>query len=248
MTGRLTRICRHPIKGHGREDLASVVLSPGEGLPFDRHWAVAHEAARLVPGWNQCVNFMQGARAPALMAITAVLDEDRREVVLTHPEAGSLTLRPDDSAALAGFLDWVRPLTPPERAAPARIVAAGRPMTDTDYVSVSLLSRASLADLSQRMGMDLSEDRWRGNFWLDGAEPWAEFTWIGREIRIGEAVLRIEERITRCKATTVNPETGKIEGDTLAALSSAFGHKDFGVYARVIKGGSAAKGDGWALA
>lgn len=247
MTGRLTRICRHPIKGHGREDLASVVLSVGEGLPFDRHWAVAHEAARLGPGWNQCVNFMRGAKTPTLMAIGASLDEAAREITLTHPDLSPLTFRPDDPDDLPRFLDWVHPLNPPDRAASDKIVGAGRPMTDTDYISVSILNRASLADLSGRMGMDLSEDRWRGNFWLEGAGPWVEFGWVGRRIRIGEAVLKIEEPITRCKATTVNPETGKVGGDTLAALKAHYGHQDFGVYARVIEGGSVAKGDAWVL-
>jgi uncharacterized protein len=247
-TGRLARICRHPIKSHGREDLASVTLSVGECVPFDRHWAVAHEAAKLVPGWNACVNFARGSKAPALMAITAELDEDTREVRLAHPARGNLSFRPDDPEDLPRFLDWVRPLNPENRAQPCQIVSAGRGMTDSPIPSIAILSMASLADLSARMGMDLSVHRWRGNLWIDGLDPWAEFDWIGREIRIGDAVLQIEERITRCKATTVNPETGHPEGDTLTALDMAFGHQDFGVYATVVKAGTLQLGCGSELA
>lgn len=247
MTARLAQICRHPIKGHGRETLASVRLSAGECLPWDRHWAVAHEAARLVDGWNECVNFARGAKAPALMAITSTLDEATATVTLRHPEQASLTFRPDDPADLPRFLNWVRPLTPTNRAQPARIVAAGRGMTDSDYPSVAILNMASLADLSARMGLPLSPHRWRGNLWLEGAEPWAEFGWIGREIAVGGAVLRIEERITRCNATKVNPDTGTPDADTLTALETAFGHQDFGVYATVIRGGTIATGDDWSL-
>jgi uncharacterized protein YcbX len=50
MTARLAQIWRHPIKGHGREALPAVTLSAGATLPFDRAWAVAHEAARLEAG------------------------------------------------------------------------------------------------------------------------------------------------------------------------------------------------------
>jgi uncharacterized protein YcbX len=128
-----------------------------------------------------------------------------------------------------------------------QIVSAGRGMTDSDFPSISVLSTTSLADLSARMGQDLSPHRFRGNLWLDGAEPWAEFGWIGRTLRIGGAVLKIEERITRCKATTVDPATGVVHGDTLAALDRAFGHQDFGVYAVVIEGGPIAVGDEWSL-
>lgn len=247
MTGRLAQICRHPIKGHGRELLASVHLLAGACMPWDRHWAVAHEAAKLEPGWNPCQNFARGAKAAPLMAITSTLDEETATVTLHHPVQGSLTFRPDDTADLPRFLEWVRPLNPAHRAQPARLVSAGRGMTDSDFPSVSILSTASLADLSARMGQDLSPHRFRGNLWLDGAEPWAEFGWIGRHVRIGDAVLRIEERITRCTATTVNPETGLTNADTLSALSAAFGHQDFGVYATVVESGTTATGAQWSL-
>ena len=248
MIGRLAQICRHPIKGHGREALASVRLLAGETLPWDRHWAVAHEAARLVPGWNPCANFARGAKAPALMAIESKLDEATGRVTLRHPQQGQLQFRPDDAADLQRFLDWITPLNPENRAQPVAIVTAGRGMTDSDFPSVSILNRASLADLSARMGMDLSADRWRGNLWLDGAAAWAEFDWIGRDIRIGGAVLQIKERITRCNATKVDPTTGIPNADTLAALKSAFGHQDFGVYAVVTQSGPIAVGDEWRLA
>lgn len=247
MTGRLAQICRHPIKGHGREDLASVRLLAGECLPWDRHWAVAHEAAQIQDGWNPCVNFARGAKAPALMGITSRLDEASGVVTLAHPDRGEISFDPDAAQDLPRFLDWVRPLNPQGRAQPKQIVSAGRGMTDSDFPSISVLSTASLADLSVRMGQDLSPHRFRGNLWLDGAEPWAEFGWIGRTLRIGGAALRLEERITRCKATTVDPKTGLVAGDTLAALDQAFGHQDFGVYAVVIEGGPITVGDEWSL-
>lgn len=247
-TGRLVRISRHPIKGHGREDLASVVLSEGACLPFDRHWAVAHEAAKLVPGWNPCANFARGAKAPALMAITCHLDEVSRHITLSHPDLPDLTFAPDDAADLPRFLAWVAPLAPANRAAPTRIVTAGRGMTDSDFPSVAILSTASLADLSARMGIELSPHRFRGNLWFDGAPPFAEFGWIGQTFRIGDTTLRIRERITRCRATAVNPDTGHPEGDTLAALEAAYGHQDFGVYAEVTRGGTIAVDDEWSLA
>lgn len=243
MTARLDRISRHPIKGHGREDLAAVLLTAGACLPWDRQWAVAHEAAKLSPGWNPCVNFARGAKAPALMAVTARLDEASARVTLSHPDLPDLSFRPDDPADLPRFLAWAEPLNPPERARPERIVSAGRGMTDSDFPSVSVLSLASLADLSARMGQDLSVHRWRGNLWLDGLEPFAEWDWIGTTLRIGEAELRIEERITRCKATSANPETGVIDADTLGGLQAAYGHQDFGLYAVVTRGGRIAVGD-----
>jgi uncharacterized protein len=247
VTGTLAHICRHPIKGHGWQALPQVALTRGACLPFDRHWAVAHDAAKLTGAWVPCVNFARGAKAQTLMAITAVLDEDTRQITLTHPDIGSLTFRPDDPADLPRFLEWVAPFNPPDRAQPAQIVSVGRGMTDSAFPSVAILSMTSLRDLSARMGIDLSIHRWRGNLWLDGAAPWAEEAWVGRTLRIGGATLKVQERITRCRATMADPVTGRVNGDTLAALKAHFDHQDFGVYATVVDGGTVACGDDWAV-
>ena len=62
------------IKAHGREGLDAVDLTEGRCLPMDRHWAVAHDAAMLMPGWNPCTNFTRGAKTSALQAINAAWD------------------------------------------------------------------------------------------------------------------------------------------------------------------------------
>jgi uncharacterized protein len=247
VTGVLAHILRHPIKGHGREELGQVVLTAGACLPFDRHWAVAHEAAKLTGGWVPCANFARGAKALGLMAMTSALDEEARQITLRHPDLGSLTFHPDDPADLSRFLAWVAPLAPVGRAQPAQIISVGRGMTDSAFPSVAILSLTTLRDLSARMGQDLSIHRWRGNLWLDGVPLRAEEDWAGRVIRIGGVALRVEERITRCRATSADPETGLAAGDTLAALQASYGHHDFGVYATVIEGGAVAVGDAWVL-
>ncbi len=242
----LARIVRHPIKSHSREVVAGARLTLGESMPWDRRWAVAHEAAKLgeTPAWAPCVNFSIGSKAPSLMAISAELDEGRAALTLRHPARPDLSFRPDDAEDAARFIDWVRPISPADRALPVRLVALpGRGMTDTDYPSVSLINTASNAALGRQMGQELSPYRWRGNFWLDGLSPWEEFDLLGRHVRLGGAVLEVVERIVRCKATTANPATGIRDADTLAALAAGLGHQDFGVYARVVEGGAVATGD-----
>lgn len=243
MGWRLAHIFRHPIKAHGREELPSVTLTEGRCLPYDRHWAVAHEAATLMPGWNACMNFTRGAKTPVLQAINAQFDEATGQLTLTHPALDPLTFSPEDSAGQAAFLNWVRPLMPEGRAQPKRLVSAGRGMTDTDFESVSILNMASNRALGQRIGHDLGLDRWRGNLWLDGLAPWEEFDLIGREVQIGAVRLKVMERIGRCRATMVDCATGKIDVNTLDALEDGYGHTDFGVYAIVTQSGAAHAGD-----
>ncbi|NOD98537.1 MOSC domain-containing protein [Ruegeria sp. HKCCD6228] len=234
MSGTVSSLWRHPIKSHGREALSQVTLIPGQTMPGDRVWAVAHEAAKTDGSeWAPCFNFSRGSKAPQLMAISAELQGDR--VTLRHPQRPDLSFAPDTEQE--AFLDWVKPLMPADRAASARIVRIpGRGMTDSDFPSISLCNMASHRAVEQKLGQTLSIVRWRGNIWFEGLPLWDEFDWLGRDVRIGEAVLRVRERITRCMATTANPETGERDADTLRALNS-WDHQDFGVYAEVVQGG-----------
>jgi uncharacterized protein YcbX len=244
MHARVSALWRHPIKAHGVEPVAVTTLAPGATMPWDRVWAIAHEKARLQDGgWAPCANFNRGAKAFRLMAIRAATDEAAGRVTLTHPDAAPLTVDPDDPEDAARLVAWVTPLSNPGRARPARVVRAARGMTDSDFPSIAVLNTASLAALGRRLGLPLAMERFRGNVWLDGLAPFAEFDLVGRDIRVGGATLRVRERITRCKATTVDPETGVSDADTLGALRAGWGHEDFGVYAEVTSGGRVALGD-----
>mgnify|MGYP001825404980 CR=1 FL=1 len=243
MTGRVETIRRYPIKSHGSQVLDAVQVTAGKTLPWDRYWAVAHEAAKIEEGaWAHCANFSRGSKAPALAAIRLELDEDGPEVTLTHPDLPALTFNPETESAR--FLAWVDPLVPKNRALPVRIVRAnGRGMTDTPEPSISLNSATSHRIVEQKLGRDLSPLRWRGNFWIEGLGPWEEFEWIGKRIRIGAAEFEVISRIQRCLATTSNPDTGVRDADTLGVLENGWGHRDFGVYAVALTSGPVVVGD-----
>ncbi|MEO0402157.1 MAG: MOSC N-terminal beta barrel domain-containing protein [Pseudomonadota bacterium] len=238
----VTGIWRHPIKSHGREDIASVDLIAGQSMPWDRVWAVAHEAAKAVPGtWASCHSFSRVSQAPELMAITARLNEADGTLTLSHPARPDLTFDPD--AEPGALLAWTAPLVPQNRALPSHIMRLdGRGYTDSDFASVTLCNLASHRAVETQMGQDLSLHRWRGNIWFDSDSPWVEFDWMGRDVQVGGAILRPRERTDRCVATTTNPDTGRRDAETLKALD-AFGHQDFSVRCEVIQGGSVSAND-----
>ncbi len=239
----IASLWRHPIKSHGREALERVTLSPGQTMPWDRHWAVAHEAAKTDgTEWAPCANFSRGAKAPSLMAITSKFDDATGQLTLSHPDRDDLTFDPDREEA--AFLEWARPLMPKDRAQSARLLRAQeRGMTDTPFPSISLISHASLDALAEKVGQPLHPGRFRANIWANGLAPFEEFDLVGRDIQVGEVRFTVAERITRCLATTANPETGERDADTLGALQSNWGHRDLGVYLAVIKGGTLQPGD-----
>jgi hypothetical protein len=246
VTARVAHLVRHPIKSAGYEPLDRVDLTAGRPFPFDRVWAVAHAAARLAdpPVWAEKLQFLRGWASAELMAVSCRSRPDRSEVTLSHPRRPTESFRPDDPADAARLIDWLRPLWPETRPEPARVITVpGQAMTDMPdpYLAINTLS--SLAEVARVAGQDLSLHRWRGNIWVEGWAPWAEFDLVGQDIAIGPVRLRVEQRIGRCRATGANPATGAQDVDTMGILETAFGHTDFGIYARVISGGTISLGD-----
>jgi uncharacterized protein YcbX len=76
-----------------------------------------------------------------------------------------------------------------------------------------------------------------------GGAPFEEDAWVGRDVRIGAAVVRVEEACARCAVTTVDPETGTRDVDALRAMVTAKGAADLGVYCRVVEPGTVRVGD-----
>ncbi|CAM4247821.1 MOSC domain-containing protein [Palleronia rufa] len=242
---RLEGIRRYPVKGIGREALRTVTLAPDAPLPGDRAWAVTHAGCPEGEGWRPRGNFLVVASGPDLAAVEATSDGDR--VALTHPDRPEAAFDlPGDAARL---IDWVRPLWPETRPAPADLRRAPEStgMPDNGIASLSVLTRRSLDALSDAAGAALDVARFRGNLILDGAVAWEEFGWVGKRLRVGAATLEVIEPIGRCRATEANPLNGRRDVNILALLRDRFGHTDFGVYARVVDGGRIAVGDAAAL-
>jgi uncharacterized protein YcbX len=86
--------------------------------------------------------------------------------------------------------------------------------------SVSILSEASVADLAHAGGAEgLDSRRFRMLFEVDGVGPYAEDGWIGRDVRIGDAVVHPHGNVGRCVVTTCDPATARRDFDTLGVLA-----------------------------
>ncbi|WP_136439793.1 MOSC domain-containing protein [Pacificoceanicola onchidii] len=242
MTRTVTDLYRYPIKSHGCESVAQVLLEAGKMLPWDRIWAVAHEKSEADGAtWVPCQNFSIGSKTAELGAISSRLDENTSQVTLSHPKRDDLTFSPDTEGDK--LIAWTMGLVPEHRAQPARVVRARTDaFSDSDFQSVTLCNLASHRAVEDKLGHTLSRQRWRGNIWFEGETAWEEFDWLDRDVQIGEAVLRVRERTDRCLATHNNPETGQRDAHVLGTLDR-FGHRDFSVRAEVIKGGCVCPGD-----
>jgi uncharacterized protein len=130
---------------------------------------------------------------------------------------------------------------------PVRLARPEHPGERFPHV-VAFHSTASLARLEREAGGPVDERRFRLLFTIDGCREHEEDEWIGRRVRIGDAIVRVVVQVDRCAATTRHPETGVRDLDTLRLIKNYRGlrdgkYADFGVRADVEQPGRVRVGD-----
>jgi uncharacterized protein len=136
-----------------------------------------------------------------------------------------------------------RPWAAPESAARIREVAGAgaslsRPLGghEFDAAPILLVTDGSIAQL----GYD--RRRFRPNIYVEGADGPVEQGWVGREVRVGGVVLRVDEPCERCVITTIDPDTIEVDLDVLKRARAELAG-NMGVYCSVVEPGAIAVGD-----
>lgn len=249
MTSTVAFLARHPVKGLSPEPLQSVTLAAGAHFPGDRMFAIENGPSGFDPA--------APVHQPKFKYLMLMRNAGLARLQTRYEDStGVLTIQRDGAIEAEGNL-W----TPEgcrtieayfERAfaedmrGPARLLAApsGYRFMDSRSGLVSILNLASLAAIAQKAGRrGLDPVRFRANIGVQGLPPWGEFDLVDRQVRVGEAVLRVTKRIDRCAATHVDPTTARRDIDMVGLLEREFGHNDCGVYAEVVSGGIVRTGD-----
>ena len=233
------QICRFPVKGLNAEALEQVTLTAGQGLPEDRRFGIAYG---LGTGAKRgFFDLLQEERLAQLRVAydptgpSLTISRQGRQVVSGNPtdQTGRMLL----NQFFAGFLSGSRRGTPSFQEADDSTRSEALPNP------VSIINLESIRDFERVARQPVDPRRFRGNIIIDGLAAWGEFAWIGREIQIGTARLKVVERTQRCAATNVNPDTAERDMNIPLTLRKGFGHMDMGVYAEVVADGTVKTGD-----
>lgn len=224
------------------------------GIRGDRRFYLVDERGRMI----------NGKHVGALNTVAADLDEDEQRLTLTFPGGDTLGAaielgpcvqttffsRPRAAVLLLGPLSAALS----EHAGQTlRLVAAadGSSAIDRgDDGAVSLVSSASMRSLAAAAGeQDIDARRFRMSIEVTGTAPHEEDAWIGRELVLGAARVRLAGHVGRCIVTSRHPESGVVDLPTLEILRdyragvATTEPLAFGVHGPVLRGGSVRVGD-----
>jgi uncharacterized protein YcbX len=252
---RIAWISHCPVKGLAIQQLEQCELTEA-GIAGDREFFLVDENDRLV----------NSKGLGGLQQIVPSYDREADSLTLAFPDGttvsrdvslnGSLGARFWQSTVEVRVVDgpWSDALSD-YAGRNLRLVRAPGPATDRlRSGAATLLGDGSLRVLARILGVDeVDERRFRMNFGIGGLDEHEEDGWLGRRVRLGDAVVVPQGNVGRCAVTTQNPDTGAPDLDTLKALAS---YRDgvetteplpFGVYAAVVQPGRVRLGDTVAL-
>lgn len=251
---RIARLYRYPVKGLSPEPRRSLELTAGQGVPFDRIFALARPTTSFdasAPVALPKQKFFMLQRDEVLACVTSRYDDRTGQLYLAHDgdELVADLAVAGDRTKVEDFVAAV--LAPSGAEGRPRLVGAhgDHRFTDTGvgppgYMqAISVINLATVRELAERIGTPVDPLRFRANVYIDGVEPWAELGWMDHTLELGAAVTRFLARTPRCAATTVNPDTGIRDIRMLKELSSHYGHTDCGFYVTVQSGATIRPGD-----
>ncbi|HEX3804409.1 MAG TPA: MOSC N-terminal beta barrel domain-containing protein [Solirubrobacteraceae bacterium] len=236
------------IKGTRLRSVERIELDE-RGAAGDRKFFVVDENARM----------LNGKQLGELQAVIASIDGERLvvefpdgtivdgEVVLAEPMPTKFFSHTVVGREVQGA--WSQALSD-YAGRSLRLLATGSAVDRGAKGPVSLVSRGSLRGLAEHARTDsVDVRRFRMLIEIDGVEPNAEDAWIGQPLQVGESLLRFDGHVGRCLVTSRDPETGVVTLPTLDLLREYRREIEsteplpFGVYGRVLRGGSVHVGD-----
>jgi hypothetical protein len=251
MSLRVAWISHCPVKGLAIRQLDACELTEA-GISGDREFFLVDENGRLV----------NSKGLGALQQIVPRHDRAAGTLTLEFPDGTTVSQEVGfDGSVGANF--WgdtveVRVVAGPWSEAISdfadrelRLVGGSGPAPDRRRSgAATLLGTGSLQALARALGEEaVDERRFRMNFGIDGLGEHGEDEWLGRRVRLGDAVVVPQGNVGRCAVTTQNPDSGAPDLDTLKALAAYRQDVEtteplpFGVYAAVAEPGSVHIGD-----
>ncbi len=243
---KIVGLYRYPVKGMSPEPLENVRLETGNTLPFDRAYAMENGPGKFDPARPRHlpkINFVMLMRNEKLARLKTSFDDNSQELSISLEGKTVVRASLNSASGRAAIERFIAGYMPEDlRGAPRIVSAPDHSFSDVADKCLHIINMNSVRELQRLMqpqlqGRPLDPMRFRANMIIDGPAAFSELQWPGKTLSIGKARLEIFKRTKRCPATNVDPQSARREGDLPQALYENFGHRDFGLYARVIRGG-----------
>lgn len=231
MTGAVAELWRYPVSSMAGEQLARLYVDAG-GVAGDRIWGLLDAATGRIASPGREKHFVGVPRAYAKAVeddVALSLDGER----WAGPQDVELL---EGLSQAFGFMPVLKPFD---------AVGSGGFRPRYEHAPIHLVTSAAIRSLERELpGSVIDARRFRPNVlvdWLDGPDAIPEHGWVGREIRIGDVVLKGREPCGRCGFITIAQEGLPQDVEILRTVVKRH-ERNFGIYCDVVTPGEIAAG------
>jgi uncharacterized protein YcbX len=231
VTGKVAELWRYPVSSMAGEQLDQLHVD-GSGVAGDRIWGLLDAATGRIASPGREKHFIGVPRAYAKAlgdAVALSLDGER----WAGPQDAELL---EGLSQAFGFMPVLKPFD---------AAGSGGFRPRYEHAPIHLVTSAAIRSLERELpGSAIDARRFRPNIlldWPDGPDAIPEHGWIGREIRIGDVVLRGREPCGRCGFITIAQEGLPQDVEILRTVVKRH-ERNFGIYCDVVTSGEIAAG------
>lgn len=249
MTGSVTALYRYPIKSFQGVEVDTLTIG-SQGVDGDRRYALIDDDTDRIAS----------AKLDKDLLLATVTDGVDGGLTFTLPDGTAFA--PDDPSVDAALSEWLgRPVTltaaggdrsrsyemtfDPEHDDAEAVEIPAPVGTFVDLAALHLLTTGSIARCAEaRPETTWDVRRFRPNVLVDADDGgFPEDAWVGRRVRLGTAVLDVQQPTVRC-AMPLRAQPGGIARDVNVFRTMRDVHDNhLGVYAAVVEPGTVRLGD-----
>ena len=253
MNNSITSINFCPVKSLSFQSLKSCNIKKDRGIVNDRVFAFSRginlEKAKLIeknPKKRKLNILLSLKNSPVLNKYNFIYNKNRLVLNYNGKEIISIsTDKPEERSLISEELAKLEK----SLKEPIYLLKNNEfPFFDTSHSnkifnSISLININSISDFEKKINEKVEFQRFRGNFYMDGIEPWEERKWIGKTIKINNVSFKVENNIPRCVAINLKPKSDDNSLNLLQSLKKTYNHFDIGVYLTALEDGIINVGD-----
>lgn len=232
LAGAVSSLWRYPVSSMGGERLERAPVG-ASGIAGDRIWGLVDAATGRIASPGREKHFIEVPRGHARFTGEGV------EVSAD----GDVWAAPDNAAAIDALSDifGFRPLLKPFDS-----VDSGGFRPRYEHAPLHIVTTAAMRSLErEHPDSVIDARRFRPSLvvdWPDGSDPMPEQGWLGREIRIGDVVLRGSRPCGRCGFITLEQQGLPLDVELLRTVVKRY-ERNFGIYCEVVTPGEVRPGD-----
>ena len=253
MNPSISSIHYYPVKSLSSSNLNKCMIKKSSGILNDRIFAFSRnidfDNAKLIenfPKKRKLNKFLTLKNSPILNKYKFIYDQNR--LTLYKDKKKIISISTDNYNEYSLISDKLNLLEKSLSKPIFLLKNSIYPFFDTthsDKISntISLININSIKHLEKNINQALECERFRGNLYVEGVNPWKERNWIDKIIRVNNVSFRVQKHIPRCSATNLKPNTNEVTINLPKVLKQNYDHFDMGIYLIPLDDGEINIGD-----